>query len=603
MLKKFVSVLLAATLIVTCMTFNTFAATEVKGGYLDDFESYTSDDIFAESNLWDYRTNTDTTTMCISSDASGNKYLDLTSVEGKDTILMTKNNLFNTSGKTTVNFSLKSLKATKETTPCAKVSLNIGKNSYILVKATYGKLYFPNDTDITSSYSSWNDVKVLVDNIAHTATVTAGGKSHVVEITEIVDSAVIRVQAVGANTVSIDNFMIADAFYYGDTYAVDEDFEKLNLGSVSGQTINGMKTSGETCMNILSDSTEENKYIKLSPTASTVDPVIYTSSKITSDRTIFEYDIKMDNQAGQFASYIRTKSGSKVYLMRYNMGTFTLFSNKVRTDINVCGEDFVSFKFCISNMGNCSVFVNGNYVTYHNYSSDVTGTDIRFQCNYGNNKPSDITTSAVSLDNIKMYTPPAVQLRMVGSATENVGYSDYIELESNNPMNTSTFIKDNITVNGSADLIEKISIVDGNYRLHIKNGLNPNSEYTVAIKDNKVKDFYDQYVSFSHTFTTNDLSVATELKNEAGDVIGSIADGKIKVVSTVSNSGEAWPGVIAFAQYRNGEMLGLKTFEITELANEAVYENIFDCEETDDIKVFVWKGIDNIYPIFTATEY
>ena len=170
-------------------------------------------------------------------------------------------------------------------------------------------------------------------------------------------------------------------------------------------------------------------------------------------------------------------------------------------------------------------------------------------------------------------------------------------------MNPSTFIKDNITVNGSADLIEKISIVDGNYRLHIKNGLKPNAEYTVAVKENKVKDFYDQYVSFSHTFTTNDLSVVTELKNEDGDVIGSIANGKINVVSTVSNSGEAWPGVIAFAQYRNGEMLGLKTFEITELANEAVYENIFDCEENDDIKVVVWKGIDNIYPIFTATEY
>ena len=113
---------------------------------------------------------------------------------------MTKNNLFNTSGKTTVNFSLKSLKATRETA-CAKVYINIGKTSYPLIKATWGKLYFPDDTAITSSYSSWNDVKVLVDNIEHTATVTVGGKSHVVEITEIVDSAVIRVQVVGENTV------------------------------------------------------------------------------------------------------------------------------------------------------------------------------------------------------------------------------------------------------------------------------------------------------------------------------------------------------------------------------------------------------------------
>lgn len=565
-------------------------------GISDSFQQYNPEDLsgfFEENPLWNQRNNNPGTDMTIEEEGD-NPYLNLASASGKDITLLTHAGLFCKWDKTVLKLRAKSQSA-NHTGGYGALLMKVGDVDYKLVQFDYNGVFLIDEkTKAAFTADAWYDIEIIFDSEAKTITTKVGGLSAQKSFDTDLSEAAVRIQSVHNNSVGIDDVVVEPV---GAIQLAKDDFEQSEPGLISAtnQKIDGFEVERKDLTSIEYDEATDNKYLKIQGGAAKKDPVVY-GANITSTKTVAEFDLRLSETAYNFMAYVRIDGSTRIPLVEYNQGVLKVLGRDASEICNM--KEFVSFRFSITNGGSVAAFINGEYFTFtESYMRyDLIGKDFRFHCNFTTDTMADPSVTSAYIDNLSIYTPAPAVMELVESKS-----SDYLCVKANNPANGVTITPASFLVNGSSDLIERVTWDEELelFRLYLKGGLKMDTDYRVQTVENVAKDFFDQYYQMDSTLHTPwAVCQVTFMANE--EEIEAMQEGEITVTAAVKSDG-VWPGQIVMAHYQGGKLKEIKLEENAVLENgEQVWET-FQTEEDSVIKVFVWSSVDQIKPVFKPT--
>ena len=584
------------------------------GSITEDFETLTAEELTA-GNSSIVRGFTNSTTATVNSLASGSgNYLSFQPNGAADTSMLTKTGLFKYD-VTVVDVYLRCTEPTAANNNCAVITLKDeanNNNTLPLVDFAYtangAKLRNRLDTSKTLAWAAgkWLPVRFIFNRTAQTITIKAMGVPSFAASKELTwkpdDKTYLQFQAVGSNTLSIDDITISDGFYLEDDY-INEDFEHIT-NMTANVSILGLKGSGA---NYQASADEKNTYLSVVATSdggaflnNSNTSIILTAGK----PTVISFRLKTDKTTN-ITPRLRHNSGNTIPFTITN--GIVSFVSKTR---DVTDGAFHTYRMCITpkvgtNGFTASLMIDNVWLgTQDNSATNLTSQGGRFD--FVLSKKDD----TVELDDFHIFYAETPKLRGKFENT-NVGIDSALTIEGNNPMNYSTVTSSAFTLTeddtgntvpiktpGAADFVTR----NNTFALSFAEALKPNTNYTLSVADNALRDMYDQYYSGTiATFTTGEepktqYSLTYKVNGQEASDTACLAAGKLDVTLNVQAYSEGANALAVTALYDASDNLirALPMSSILSGADTDTQTISLTISEEElsgaKVKLFLWNG-------------
>lgn len=490
----------------------------------EDFETLTAEEIQA-GNSPVVRGFTNSTTATVNNLASGSgKYLSFKPNGAADTSMLTKTGLFKYD-VTVVDVYLRCTEPTTTNNNCAVITLKDeanNNNTLPLVDFAYTtgpKLRNRLDTTKTLTWVSnrWIPVRFILDRSAKKITVTGIGSATFTASQELTwepsDKAYLQFQAVGTNTLSVDDITISDGFYLENDY-INEDFEHITNMS-KNVTMLGLTRPSVDYQGIY-DSTTKNTYLSLTASVAK-DSTLHTAAETgicpsSGKPAVISFRLNTD-ETSNLTVGLRLPNSTYIEIVRIANGIASATDSAQTTTRDVSDGAFHTYRMVITPNASgagytSSLMIDTVYLGSRIGTTNITGGG-RLEFRISN------VGTVVGLDDFHVFYAETPQLRTVPEIGDTlIAIDGALTFEGNNPINYSTVTPAAFTLkaDGTEETvpIKAFSAADfvtrnNTFILSFAKDLKPNTAYTLSVADNTLKDMYDQYYSGEiAAFTTGD---------------------------------------------------------------------------------------------------
>jgi len=538
-----------------------------------------------------------------------NHYLTLSSVSGAETVLTSVDGLFEEE-RTILDFRIKS--DTASTAGNADLLLTeqgvdstSDAHNIVLLRFHYNGLFLMGNSQykLTFEPEKWYDVKITVDRRHNQITVSSEGLTATTELSNrlVTSDTLIRLKSAQDNCVSLDNMVVSDAFYHEiPSYQLKEDFDYMPLGYMSGYGVtDGLGTTVPNQVSVIRDGSSPNRLLQLQCSAESPSTLLHTAT-IDAEKTVLEFDLRLSPETYKFDVYVRISSSESIPLLSYYSSVLYVMDQAI--SVSVINGKPANFRFVLTSEESCAVFVNGKLIDTFALNRSIIGADIRFHCNRIYSLPEDPSVTTVYLDDMFLYTPVVPQMRVVSleNGTEEAQTAKAIVLKSNQAIDMSTLQKEHFLLNGSADNIKSVSgdSVTNECFVYLNEALDAETEYTIEIKPNTIKDCFGQYFDFQTSFDTGVRETKAVFKKD-GVEISKIEPGKITAEIKFASGDLPQDGVVFMAHYQNNTLMECYVFS----GEEGKYSQTFDTNATSKLCIMAWDDLDTLMPCINEITF